>query len=151
MLAMSRLDPEGNEDPNPPMPHIFNDVEHDGVAVELDPVSTPALVLFVDSSARVAADNAARKMTRSLMLAIAYMEKPEISPLAAVRNGSYTLDAALNSLVAFNSLQRSADNRKLNDVQILSIDEIQISRIASDVGKAKMYGFLVATVSVIVN
>lgn len=148
MLALPRNDPEGNEFDMPPEPLLYNDVEDEEVAGEIDPPSEVSLVLFCDSDADVQSANSNRQIARQLTIAVAYITRDTPSNVA-VRNGGFTLRAVKKSLLRFNDQGLSRDFRELNGIKVMQINSISEQRVAGAVGRSQLWGFVLTSVMVI--
>jgi hypothetical protein len=146
--SISRFTPEGTEDPMPEIPAIYNDIEDECVAAELDPVKVPALVIFCDSAPETKAQNERRLVARNVLVTVAYITR-DTPALKASRDGGYVLRAIRRSLVEFNSLQESREFRDLNGIKILAIDTIEQQRVAANLGRSELWGFVMAGLTVI--
>lgn len=147
--TIGRKNPEGDDYRLPATPAIINDMENADVAVDLNPDASPALVLYVDTDARIQqADQRERQVSDRLIVTVAYCTR-DVPPLDAARDGAFVLRAVKKSLTAFNSLDKSREYRKLNDIQIAEITSISTRRVMGAVGLTQFWGFVFATVKVI--
>jgi hypothetical protein len=148
LQTVPRMTPEGEEDPEPENPLIYNDTEHEEVAANLDPPTSPALVLFADGELETDAHQRPRQVSTELIVAIAYVTR-DMPPVAAARDGGYVLRAVRKSLNRYNDERLSFDFRELNGVKIAAVRRVEQQRVAGAVGQSQLWGFVIASLTVI--
>lgn len=138
--------------PVPLTPAIYADVERPELAAQdLNQIaSSPALVVYVDERVQDVEDDdhtqgAVRQKVRAT---ITYLTLGE-DAVTAVRNGGFTLRAAKQCLRAFNSQTLSAGFRDYNKIKLVKIGPVITNIVSGAVGKNDLWGFLVATLTVI--
>lgn len=137
------------DDDAPPVVPVFNDADEKGVAANLDPPEVPALVVFSDSSASVAAGG--YKIARDVMIGVGYVTEGGVDEMIAGRACGYVLRGAQLSLWRYNSQEKSAGMRELNGVKILEIKSVEEQRVTVAVGRRKLWGLLLVNLTVVDN
>lgn len=153
MLAtVPRNNIAGGQWPLPASPTVYADVENpDLAAQDLDPAQIPALVVYVDENVEDAQYDQSNKdyeRQRRFRATIAYITGDE-PPEKAVREGGFTLRAAKKCLRLFNNQTLSAAYREYNSVKIAKVGPVVMHIVSGAVGKSKLWGFVVATLTVI--
>jgi hypothetical protein len=146
--TIPRKTPEGLEEPMPTVPTLYNDTEHEEVALEIDPPRSPALVLFVDEGYEVDAKDPFRHKAQPVIVTVAYLTR-EVPSLVAVREGAYVLKAVKKSLVRYNDQRIAHSFRELNGVKVAAVGALEHLRVAGAVGRSQLWGFVLASLNVI--
>lgn len=150
MLAViPRNNPEG-VDPAPAAPDIYNDIETEEVAGLFDPPTAPCLVVFADSDVSVDAKDSLRQIGPQLIVVVAYLTRDMPAVRAAI-DGGYVLRAVRKSLTLYNKQNLSEDYRELNGIKVASCNRVTIQRMAGGVGKSQLWGFVLASLTIIDN
>ena len=145
--TVPRLRPDGKADPRPKIPKIYNDVEH---GLEVDPPSSPALVVFAFSEPTTDLRDLFHQKYEQVMVSVAYATR-DVEQTQATRDGNYVLRAVRKSLVRFNDQRLSSGYRELNSIKIQAGDRATIRRVAGSVGSSQLWGFVLASLKVVDN
>lgn len=150
MLALLPREKPGSAtpDPLPAMPAIYDDVDTEGIAgAEIDPPSSPALVLYASRPAKGVAERGDRQGARrverveNVIVTAGYLTQ-DGDPGMTVRNGGYVLRAAHWSALRMNNQKYSEGYREVNGVSIAEIGPVTEYAVAGAVGACKLWGFI---------
>jgi hypothetical protein len=149
MLALvPRVRPGEPDITMPTVPTIYNDVEDQSVAREIDPAAEPALVIFTDSDPVIPMHPNRRPADRRLTTTIAYTTR-EMEPVQAIQWGGVILRAVAMTLRRFNDQSLARDYREVNGIKIMEIETVREQRVSGAVGRSKLWGFLLSDAKVL--
>jgi hypothetical protein len=137
------------EDALPAVPALYNDVDTPDLAADmLDPPSTPCLIVYVANTVRTEVTHTpGRTIVKQVPVIVAYAAN-DVSSVQGVQGCGYVLTAAHLSLDKLNDQRASAGYREVNGSLILKVGDVQENAAAGAVGRSKLWGFLVAPVTV---
>lgn len=140
---------DGTQDELPPDPTTYDDVDDAKLVQKLEPPKSPALVVFVDSDLRVDVDHRNYQVTDNPMIvAIAYITR-NVPQEVAVLWGGYTARAVRRCLRTLNSQKLSEGYRELNGVKVMKVGLVTEQAVATPVGQSRVWGFVLASVTVV--
>jgi hypothetical protein len=148
LQTVPRLTPEGDLDEMPKVPDIYNDMETDELAKNLEPPTSPALVVYSDADPTVDVKGDYRQITDALIVSVAYITR-DMPPARASLDGGYVLRAVRKSLTRFNDQRIAMPFRELNDFKVAAVREVRTVRVAGAVGRSQLWGFVLASLTVI--
>lgn len=147
--GVPRNRPDGGEDDLPPTPTIYDDVDDPDEVRKLDPSASPALCLYVDSRARLNAEDKNYSVSESpLILAAAYTVRDMPEGVATLWGG-YTARALRKCLRTFNDQNKSKGYRELNGIQVLRVGTVTEIAVAASLGQSHLWGFVLAELTVV--
>jgi len=138
--------PGGGTDSVPPSVTVYNDVDDEEVATEIDPPASPALTIWMDSEIDITWRGTMR--AKGVTLAFAYTTRHE-ADLVAIRNSGYCLGGVMESLERFNDQKLAVGYRELNGWKIMEVSDITLQRAAGTVGESRLWGFVLAHLVVV--
>jgi len=144
-----RENPGAGDYPRPVVPRIYNDQETPEIIDGNDPPSSPAIVVFFYGDIDLPDTNRNVQIVPSAVVAVAYTTTSYDSVIAR-RESGYILRATEMSIRKLNDIAASEGYRKLNDTQIAQVKSVKRRRSARGVGKSQVWGFVLATMQVMV-
>lgn len=136
--------------PAPAKVTVYDDIQDESVAMELDPDKVPAVVVFADSDINVSMDwgDIGPLKGTALTIAASYIYR-DVPALVARRDGMFVLRAIQWSLRRFNSNRYSEGKRRLNDISVSGIRATRQQRVTGAVGRSTLAGFVLANLDVV--
>jgi hypothetical protein len=128
---------------------IYDDIQDNSVAMELEPVKVPAVVVFCDSDISAEMDWGMLTPLKGtgIIMAASYIYR-DMDPLLARQQGMFVLRAIQRSLNRFNSDKFSHGRRRLNDISISQVIRTRQQRVTGAVGNSTLAGFVLAHLDV---
>jgi hypothetical protein len=147
-IPRQKIDGSGSW-PAPPVVALFDDTMGSVIndSLELEPPSHPSILSFCYNEVRTQVKEH-RGIAKNVVIASAYCTQDE-QPEIAIRNGGITLRAMEKCLERMNHQAFSEGYKELNDVRVMKIDDISILRMAGAVGRTKMWGIALVTLTAI--
>lgn len=131
----------------PAMPPIYNDVEDDSVAMEINPVKVPALVVWTERNPDIEFQGRRPGFNAAASVVIGYVTRDE-SVIKARRDGSFILRAVRQCLALMDLGKISEDARTLNGIKIVDVVSIDEERVTGSIGGSTLVGLVVMNVKV---
>lgn len=145
-MLQPRNRPGGGTDAAPGPVTVYNDVDDEEVATEIDPPASPALTIWMDSEVDI--DWHGKMRAKNVTLAFAYTTRNE-ADLVAIRNSGYTLGGVMETLERYNDQSKAQGYRELNGWKVMEVSDITLQRAAGTVGESRLWGFVLAHLVVV--
>lgn len=125
----------------PRLVKIFDDVEDDAIAEDLDPPEVPALIVWGDSAGDAPA-NKLYRISKNVIVAAAYVTETGDDNKQCRNECGLVLRGAMLSLMRYNNQANSAGFREFNGIKVHEITSATDQRMTAAVGARKMWGVL---------